>query len=362
MSGGLAALHAAASALGVDVLERPVLAAAGLVLAAAAGLLAARRRPPALPWPAWPEALRAGARVRDRGRAAGLVARVGALALLAVALAGPAGVHPVPPPPGEGLDILLVLDTSDSMRALDAQVDGVWRTRLDLARQVVARFARERAAAGDRVGLVVFGETAFTACPLTSDGRLLAAALARVSAGMAGGATALGDGLALAVKRVLASDGPAPVGEGAHGPAPGRIVVLLTDGRSNAGAVPPDVATALAAARGVRVHTVGIGSTGEVAVEDEDGAAGRGLHFERHDLDAATLRAIAAETGGRYFEAHGSGDLAAVYSAIDSLERVVRRRPPRMRRAPHPEPWLAAAGALVALEVLFGRGLTRRLP
>jgi len=339
-------------------LERPGALVATAALTAIGLWIAARRRPAAVSWAATAEAGAAGARRRDLRRALGLAGRASALLLLGVAWAGPIVEHRAPPPPGEGLDLMLVLDTSDSMRALDARAAGGWRTRLDLAREVVARFARERAAAGDRVGLVVFGETALTLCPLTSDGRLLAAALARVEAGMAGGATALGDALALAVKRVSP---PRETGTSV-GPVAGRVVVLLTDGRSNSGAVPPDIASALAAARGVRVHTVGIGSIGEVAMDEPQGAAARGLRFERHDLDAATLRGIAAATGGRYFEAHGSDDLGAVYTAIDTLERVPRRPPPRVRREPRPEPWLAAAGLLVALELLFARGVARALP
>jgi Ca-activated chloride channel family protein len=206
------------------------------------------------------------------------------------------------------------------------------------------------------VGLVVFGETAFTLCPLASDGALLEAALARAEPGMAGGATALGDALALAVKRV------APEAERARGARVGRVVVLLTDGRSNTGAVPPDVAAGLAAARGVRVHTVGIGTTGEVAMQTPESAGGRGLRFERHDLDEATLVAIAGAAGGRFFPARSSAALAAVYEEIDALERVPRRPPPRVRRAPRPEPWLAIAGFLLSGELLLARGLARRIP
>jgi len=339
--------------------EHPLWAVLGLAGAAVWLAIAARRPPAALAWPAWPEAEAAGARRWDLGRALALAGRAAALALVGLAAAGPVDEHRAPPLPGEGLDVVLVLDTSDSMRALDAEVDGAWRTRFELARRVVARFAEQRIAEGDRVGLVVFGETAFTQCPLTSDGRLLAAALARVTQGIAGGATALGDALVLAVKRVAPGETEAIAG----GPAPlaGRVVVLLTDGRSNAGAVPPDVAAGVAVARGVRVHTVGIGSTGRVAMEPE-GGAGHGLHFERHDLDADTLRAVAAATGGRFFAAHSPADLAAVYAEIDSLERVARRAPPRLYRTLHPEPFLAAAALLVALEIATARGLARRIP
>lgn len=344
--------------LGVDAFERPLLLALAIAAAVVATIVAARRAPPAVPWSAWPELVAAGARRHDVGRFAALAARAGALLLLGVALAGPVREHRAPPPAGEGLDLVLVLDTSDSMQALDVSEAGTWKTRLELARAVVARFAERRISEGDRVGLVVFGATAFTQCPLSSDGKLLSAALGRVTPGMAGPATAVGDALALAVKRAE----PQARSEGATAPVAGRLVVLLTDGRSNAGAIPPDVATALAKSRGVRVHTVGIGSAREVAMQREPGASGRGLRFERHDLDAETLGAIAEATGGRYFGAQSSGDLEAVYAAIDAQERVARRPPPRRHRTSHPEPFLAGAALLVALEVATARGVARRIP
>lgn len=349
---------AIAALLGIDAFERPALLVAALLAALVATVMAARRKAPALAWSAWPEVVAAGARHRDLGRVAALASHALALLLLGVALAGPIREHRAPPPPGEGFDLVLVLDTSESMQALDAEVAGSWHTRLDLARAVVARFAERRIAEGDRVGLVVFGETAFTQCPLSGDGRLLAAAVARVTPGMAGSATALGDALALAVKRAQ----PQPAEATSTGPVAGRLVVLLTDGRSNAGAIPPDVAAGLARARGVRVHTVGIGSAGEVAMDQGEAAGGRGLRFERHDLDGETLGAIAAATGGRFFAAQSSADLDAVYEAIDAQERVPRRSPPRQSRSAHPEPFLAGAMLLVALEVATTRGVARRIP
>ncbi len=347
-----------AASIGIDGFERPALLVAALLTALVATAVAARREAPALLWSASPELLAAGARRRDFGRSAAIAARALALVLLGVAAAGPMRQHSAPPPPGEGLDLVLVLDTSESMQALDAEVAGTWHTRLELARVVVERFAEKRIAEGDRVGLVVFGETAFTLCPLSSDGRLLAASLDRVTPGMAGSATALGDALALAVKRAQ----PQPDSATASAPVAGRLVVLLTDGRSNAGAIPADVAAALARARGVRVHTVGIGGAGEVAMERGEGAGGRGLRFEHHDIDRDTLAAIAAATGGRYFAAQSSAELEAVYAAIDAQERVPRRAPPRQHHTTHPEPFLAGAALLVALEAATARGVARRIP
>ena len=327
-----------------------------------------RRRPAAAPWPALPEARVAGARRIDALRLCSLLLRAGAALALIAAIAEPVGRGSEARERHDGLDLVLVVDSSGSMRALDAEGERGPRTRLELAREVVSRFARSRVAEGDRVGLVVFGESAFTQCPLTSDGNLLAAALARVEAGVAGESTALGDALALAVKRAIGGEeealpggpGPSEPVDGEMGPAAGRLVVLLTDGRSNAGSVPTDVAAALAAFHRIRVHTVGIGSRGEVAMAG--GARGRELDFERHDLDSAALGEIAGATGGRFFHALSSGDLRSVYDEIDQLERVPRSAPPRLSGAPAPEPFLAIAGGLVLLEILALRVVWRGIP
>ena len=341
-------------ALGIEAFDRPSWIVAGL----AAGLLCAiwsvRQRPSTLGLPSIAEARRAGARRFDFASRCGLGLRVAALVTLGAILASPVGVHTSPPEPGFGLDLVLVLDASGSMRALDTQVGGESRSRLDLARLVVSRFAERRIHEGDRVALVVFGNSAFTQCPLTSDGRLLAAALSRVEAGIAGEATALGDALALTVKRASAGGGQA---------TPGRVAVLLTDGRNNAGSVSVEVAIALAASAGLRVHTVAIGSAGEeVAMESNRTAAGRGLRFERHDVDTRTLERIALASGGRFFEARRAGDLEAVYDEIDALERVERPMPSRTRREDRPQPLLALAGGLLLCEIGLTRVLRRRMP
>jgi len=321
--------------------------------------IAVRSRPAALAWPGLAEARAAGARRFDAVRGLSLALRAAALVALACVLAGPVGVNRAPPEPGYGLDLVLVVDASGSMRAIDTMVAGEQRTRLDLARQVVARFAEERAAEGDRVALVVFGESAFTPCPLTSDGNLLAASLTRVHAGVAGEATALGDALALAVKRAIAGRPSAA----ADGPLAGRVVVLLTDGRNNAGFISIEVATALARAEGVRVHTIAVGTAGEaVPMAVEEQGVRRELHFERHDVDTAALERIAAATQGRFFLARRSDQLEAVYRDIDALERVVRPLPPRVRHRDRPEPLLALAGGFLICEIAMLRVLRRRIP
>jgi Ca-activated chloride channel family protein len=348
----IARLAALGQTPGIDGFERAWL----LVLLAPLALLpvasAWRTRGPAVPWPAFAEARAAGASRREPRRWLDAGMRSAALLCLAAVMAGPFALREHAPPSGLGLDLVLAVDASGSMGAIDAgggAGGGAVRTRLDVAREAVARFARERSFAGDRVGLIVFGESAFTQCPLTHDAALLGEALGRVAVGVAGDATALGDALALAVKRVLAAPDTA---------RDARAVVLLTDGRSNAGQVPIGVATALAAAESVRVHTVAIGrGGGEVAVETASG-----IRFERHEPDLHALRTIAERTGGRFFVVHGAGDLLAVYAAIDALERGPRTLPARRRVEPRPEPLLAGAAGLLFAELLIGRALGRTLP
>lgn len=358
--------------------DRPWLGLALLVLAALALWRAVRTPAEAVALPVTDEATAAGASGFDGMRALALALRAATLVCVAAVLAGPVSLHRVPAEAGRGLDLVLVVDASGSMRALDARVEGEPRSRLDLAREVVARFARGRAAEGDSVALVVFGDTAFTQSPLTSDGRLLEAAALRIEPGMAGESTALGDALALGVKRAVqatrARDGAAPGAAADPTPADlalapdrpaapiaGRVVVLLTDGRSNAGVLPADVAATLARAHGVRVHAVGLGGEGAVAMAPERGLAAR-PRFERHDLDMETLERIAQTTGGRAFRARTSAELDTVYEEIDALERVARVEPPKPRRAPRPEPFLAGAGLLLVLELLLARALFRTLP
>jgi Ca-activated chloride channel family protein len=331
-----------------------------IALALAALAWGSRRRDPAFAWPALAEARAAGAGTFDGQLLVSGALRAGVVLSLALAVAGPLRPGSIASDSRRGLDLLLVVDASGSMRALDAEVGGERRRRFDLAREAVSRFAVHRAAEGDRVGVVVFGDSAFTLCPLTRDGELLAAALSRLEAGMAGEATALGDALALAVKRVRRGAQSTPQRPRPASPLAGRVVVLLTDGRANAGAVPVDVAGALARTTGTRVHTVGIGGEGEVPMAARSG--GRSLQLERHDLDSDTLRTLALASGGHYFEARSSADLAGVYDEIDGLERVERETPPRSSAQPIPEPFLAAAGLLLFLEIGWSRVLFRRLP
>ena len=275
--------------------------------------------------------------------------RAAALALIAVGLSRPVGLIPENPAGGDGVDLLIALDASGSMNALDGQLEGRRVTRLDLARSVIADFVRERE--GDRIGLIAFGEHAVTLCPLTVDHRLVQRALDRVNVGLVGDATALGEAIGLGTRR-LHVEGAPPDGR--------RVLLLVTDGRHNAGKLAPETAASIATLKSVKIHAVGIGGRGRVPFART--SPGEPLRFEKVDLDEATLRAVASTTGGRYFHAEKPDDLQRVAELIDRLEARPRALEPRYRKASL-LPWtLALAIALLLLESATAHGLLRRLP
>jgi len=228
------------------------------------------------------------------------------LLLLLAALARPQSGRKETEIVSQGVDIMLCLDTSGSMRALDFQLDGRRVDRLAVVKKVVGEFIQRRK--NDRIGMVVFGEQAFPQCPLTLDYGILLSFLDRLQIGMAGDTTALGSGLATSVKRLKDLD------------AKSKVVILLTDGRHNAGKISPQTATELAKTYRIKVYTIGVGVEGESPFL-VDTLFGKRYVYEKVDLDEDTLRAIAAETGGSYFRATDTASLEEIYRQIDSLEK-----------------------------------------
>jgi Ca-activated chloride channel family protein len=204
---------------------------------------------------------------------------------------------------GRGVDIVLALDLSSSMRAEDFQPDN----RLFVAKKVAADFVNQRP--HDRLGLVVFAGTAVTQCPLTLNHEALIDLLERVDFGMVEDGTAIGQGLATALNRLRQSR------------AKSRVVILLTDGVNNRGVIDPLTAAELARALGVRVYTIGVGTTGIAPMPVDDPVQGRHYEMMPVEIDETTLTAIAERTGGKYFRAKDSQALAAIYRQIDGLEK-----------------------------------------
>lgn len=236
-----------------------------------------------------------------------LIAASAIWVLLVTALARPAYVGPATPLPVEGRNIMMAIDLSGSMGEEDFAVDGRPTTRLDVVQEAAQDFIRRRK--GDRIGLVLFSERAYLQAPLTFDRRVVSRLLGEAQVGLTGQRTAIGDAIAVSVKRLK------------DRPADSRVLVLLTDGASNAGTMEPLQAAKLAKDLGIRIYTIGVGA-GPQAV---DGVFGRQFASMSDDLDEDTLKRIADETGGKYFRARDVAGLSRIYSEIDKLEPVMEK-------------------------------------
>jgi Ca-activated chloride channel family protein len=222
--------------------------------------------------------------------------------LLLAAAARPQWLGEPVPQQLEGRDMVLAIDLSESMLEKDFVLGDQVINRL-LATKVVAGDFIERRQ-GDRIGLILFGEQAYMQAPLTHDRTTVKQLLEEAQIGLAGKATAIGDAIGLAVKRFREMDNEQ------------RILILLTDGTNTAGALEPEKATELAAAEGLKIYTIGIG-----AEQRQRGLLGS-LFSARSDIDEAGLKAIAEQTGGRYFRARDLDQLAEIYQLLDQLEPV----------------------------------------
>ncbi len=242
-------------------------------------------------------------RARDRTRPALYALFAIAMLLVTVALARPQKGFRENELSGRGVDIVLALDVSTSMRAEDLQPGN----RLVVAKQVAQSFVAQRP--HDRLGLVIFAGTAVTQCPLTLNHGVLTDLIGRVDFGMVEDGTAIGMGLSAALNRLRTSR------------AKSKVVILLTDGENNRGAIDPLTAAELARALGVRVYTIGAGTSGIAPFPVDDPIFGR--RYERVQVrnDEPTLRAIADRTGGRYFRAKDSQALVNIYRQIDQMEK-----------------------------------------
>lgn len=230
--------------------------------------------------------------------------RVAVVALLLLAMARPQTGRRISTVLTEGIDIVITLDVSHSMLAEDFKP----RNRLHVAKQTIAKFIEGRR--NDRIGLVVFAGRAYTQCPLTTDYGVLATLLDEIQVGMLEDPTAIGTAIATSTARLKNTDSAS------------KIVVLVTDGRNNAGNIDPQTAADLAAAVGVKVYTIGVGREGEVDYPDPRSFTG--YTKIKSDIDEETLKAIAETTGGAFFRAHDPDALESIFSRIDQLERTKR--------------------------------------
>lgn len=269
--------------------------------------------------------------------------------LLCLAAARPQTLGEAMQPPQAGRELMLVLDLSGSMSEPDMQLGGRPVDRLTAAKAVLADFLDRRA--GDRVGLLVFGRRAYALTPLTADRESVRQQLADSVVGLAGQETAIGDALGLAVKRLR---DPSPAPGTSQGSPQERVVILLTDGVNTAGLLDPLKAAELAADAGIRVYTVAFGGDGSLSLFGfQMPMPGAG-----DEIDEATLRKIADATGGEFFRARDTAQLAGIYAEIDRLEPVER---PGQALRPKIERYAWPLGAAFVLALLAFVAPRRRL-
>lgn len=271
--------------------------------------------------------------------------RCGALALLTVALARPQDVERGSTSNTEGIDIMLAMDVSTSMLAMDFRPD-----RITAAREVAGSFIADRY--GDRIGIVVFAGEAFTQSPLTTDQGTLQTLLGRIRSGVIEDGTAIGNGLATAINRLRESD------------AKSKVVILLTDGVNNRGAIAPLMAAEIAKGQGIKVYTIGVGTMGMAPYPTVDiyGNPDGGTVKAKVEIDEQTLREIARITGGEYFRATDKDKLEAIY---DQINRMEKSKVEISEYTTYHElflGWLLGGLALLLAEFLLAHLVLKRLP
>ncbi|MCE9686822.1 VWA domain-containing protein [Shewanella sp. AS16] len=226
--------------------------------------------------------------------------------LLVLAVARPQWLGEPIELPSQGRDLMLAVDLSGSMQIEDMVVAGKTVDRFSLVQHVVSEFIERRK--GDRLGLILFADHAYLQAPLTQDRRSVAQFLREAQIGLVGKQTAIGEAIALAVKRFDKMK------------ESNRVLILLTDGANNAGNIEPEQAASIAAKRNVTLYTIGVGAE----VMERRTLFGRERVNPSMDLDEAQLKALAETTKGKYFRARNSEELAQIYQAIDKLEPVSR--------------------------------------
>jgi Ca-activated chloride channel family protein len=273
--------------------------------------------------------------------------RYTAIALLIIALARPQEGHKRTEIVSTGVDIVLALDTSASMQALDFIKDNKRIDRLEVVKDVVSEFITKRE--HDRIGMVVFGDEAFTQCPLTLDHNILQSFLDKLKIGIAGDSTAIGSAIGIAVKRLKDLK------------AKSKVIILLTDGRNNAGQLLPIQAAEVAKAFHIKIYTVGVGTRGKAPFL-VDSMFGKQYVYQNVEIDEKSLQTIAEMTGAKYFRATDLETLENIYEQIDQLEKS------EVKTIDHSEykelfPYFLVPGMLLFLtEVLLTNTRLRRIP
>ncbi|MCD4744197.1 MAG: VWA domain-containing protein [Desulfobacteraceae bacterium] len=230
-----------------------------------------------------------------------------ALVLLIIGMARPQSGTQKIETTSKGINIILALDLSGSMAALDFKINNQIVTRLAAVKNVVKDFILKRD--GDRIGMVVFGSNAFTQLPLTRDYNTISFMLSQLKIGAAGQSTAIGDAIGISLKRLKDVKSKS------------NIIILLTDGKSNAGEISPEIAADIAQEQKVKIYTVGVGSKGKAPFLVRNAFTGNKYVYQKVDIDIDMLKLIAEKTNGEFFKAENTKSLDQIYNMIDQLEK-----------------------------------------
>lgn len=270
--------------------------------------------------------------------------RMLALALLVVALARPRLGEQQVEVTSEGIDIVLAIDISSSMKAEDFQP----KNRLHVAKEEARKFIAGRRT--DRIGLVVFASNSFTQCPLTSDYAVLDRLIEEIDFGDVQDGTAIGMAIANGVNRLKDVEGKS------------RVLIVLTDGRNNSGTIDPLTAAELAHSLDVKIYAIGVGDKDEAPFPVEDPVFGTHYVSMPAQVDDATLTEIAEITGGQYFRATDAQSLATIYERIDALEKTVVETREWVNYSDVGGHFVVPALVLLLLELVSSLVFLRRLP
>ena len=266
------------------------------------------------------------------------------LALLIVTLARPQLSQSREHQLAKGIDILLVLDISESMRAEDFEGSN----RIQTAKLVIKDFLAHRE--NDRIGLVVFAGESFTLCPLTLDYPVLVELLSDVKLGQLEDGTAIGDALATATHRLRVSQSKT------------KVVILLTDGENNAGSITPETAASVAKSFGIKVYTIGMGKEDGARIPYADTTFGKRYREVLTYLDEGTLKQIANATGGIYFRATDTQSLKRIYAEIDRFEKTEFKTVNTVAHKELATYFLIFAVLLLGIEILLSNTVLRKIP
>jgi Ca-activated chloride channel family protein len=271
-----------------------------------------------------------------------------ALALMVIGLARPQLGQGEQTVKASGVDIVVALDLSGSMKSEDFVLQGKRVNRLEVAKEVLRAFIKKRT--NDRIGLVAFAGRPYIAAPPTLDHEFLLANMERLNIGMIEDSTAIGSALTTCLNRLRELESKS------------KIVILMTDGQNNAGKVPPFTAAEAAQALGVKVYTIGVGTRGRAPIPSLDPFGYKYYRMMEVNIDEDTLKQIAKRTGGAYFRADSSTTLRDIYDQIDRLEKT-EVQVKKFQRYRELFPLVVLPGlVLLLLEVILSHTVWRKLP